>query len=121
MTIAEALSEGYTRCGHEGREYQTLMKIEVLTEDDWEYAEGRGDRIMVADNEMHTAKLDADFLMDYLNDQYHETEENPDDTEDMVAYLKEAKPMIDEFVEKINAIYAKKEWYFLTDIEIIKS
>jgi hypothetical protein len=121
LTIDEALAEGYTMFGYEGKETQNLIPIEKVCSDDFEYAETHGYKIVVADTDEHTAKLDADDLLGFLADRYRDYEENPDDTDDMEDYLKEEKQLIDDFVEKINIVYAKKNWFYLTEMELIKS
>lgn len=119
LTIKQALEQGYTHCGYEDLTEQTLMPISQMDDDNFDFAQGK---ILVADTKKHCAKIDSDDLISFLNDHFYETDENPFENDDEISdYLKEEKAMIEEFTSKINAIYAKKYWYYLChNIELVK-
>ena len=118
LTAKQALEKGYTHCGYEDLTEQTLMPISQMDDDNFDFAQGR---IMVADNEKHFAKIDADDLISFLNDNFYENDENPFSDDEMYDYLKEEKTMIEEFASKINEIYKKKSWQFLChSIQLVK-
>lgn len=118
MTVKEALEKGYVYYGYKGREYQHLSRIDQMTPEDWEGQEIIG-TIILADIEPRYHTIDAESLMDFVADDYHDNEEIMDDTQDMDIIIKNEKKLFEEITAKINEVLQKKDYYLMTDIELI--
>lgn len=117
LTISEALAEGYTLCGYSGRDYQSLMNVADMTKADFEQSEGK---IVLAEKEPMHHKIGPDALIEFAVEDYFNNDEfSIDDTNDMEDLMKKNKSMFDEFAEKLNVIYREKDFYRITDIELI--
>lgn len=117
MTVKEALEKGYTHYGYKGREYQSLSRIEDMTQEDWEGQEIIGS-IILADPEPYYHTMDVGTLMSFLKDNYHDNEEIMDDTNDMDDAIDKDQPLFEELVAKINEVYKKRDYFWMTDIEL---
>lgn len=113
ITIKEALEQGYTRCGYEGVDYQNLMDISTLINEDFHKT------ILVAKPEAHSVSISSEGVIDYLCDIY--SEESPDDDHfDIELCFKEKKELIEKFVSDMNEVYSQKQWWYLSNsIELI--
>jgi hypothetical protein len=118
ITVKEALEQGYTLCGYEDLEMQSLKNIDNLEEEDFEPHYGY---LCVANKESNSASISSEELTEWLTDRYYDTEGNPDDdTKDMELCFKEKTDIIDEFVSKMNEVYQKKKWWFLdSDLRLV--
>jgi hypothetical protein len=118
LTVKEALEKGYTHCGYEDLTEQMLMPISQIDDDNFDFAQGR---IMVADKELHSVTIDADDIVSLLSDHFYNVDENPHTDDDIEDYLKEEKELLSEFATKINEIYKKKTWQYLShSIQLVK-
>ncbi len=113
ITIKEALEQGYTQCGYKGVDYQNLMDIATLINEDFHKT------ILVAKPEAHSVSISSCEIIEYLCDRY--SEESPDDDNfDIELCLKEKKELIEKFVSDMNEVYSKKQWWYLSNtIELI--
>lgn len=116
LTINEALEQGYSLCGWSEKEWQSLINIEDLSEDDFEYGSGV---MVVASKQENVFTIDSETLneivADYIYDNY--TQECADDTDEIYDLVKEI-----DFTEIVNTINEKisiKKWWTLTNIELI--
>ena|SRR3990167_4950571 len=80
LTKQEALKEGYTLCGYSGEEYQTLIKIADVNEEDFKIGE-----ICIAEKEgehpVTDAKTIREMIADIMESQWGN--DTGDDTEDV--------------------------------------
>lgn len=117
MTIAEALAKGYDKCGYDNQDWQHLMSIDELSEDDYKpYHNGK---IVLADTQAVTYSIDVDDIVDRIIDMIDNQEDINDEDHQMVEYLdeyKELKSDLNPIVDKINSYIGKHKVYYLTDI-----
>lgn len=121
LTIKQAIAEGYTLCGVDGPEYQSLTRIEDLTSDEilFDYT-GKGRRLLLANKEPRIHTTSAKDLMDQAIDDYYNDEDfSQDDTGEIDRAIRKEKELFEEFATKLNAIYATKGIYMLTKIELV--
>lgn len=111
MTVKEALNNGYTKCGIEGEQWQTLMNVEEV---DFEQ-----DKVIVLAGieEEQPTITDVDFkelIGDYLNDPDNCGGRDDDEIYDAVEEMDFSK-----IVDKIN--FKMKDFGFrmMTDIVLI--
>lgn len=116
LTVKEALEQGYDKCGYDGTDFQHLMTISELNQEDFEN-NYRG-KIVIASNEPNYVTIDKSEIMDFLTDRYFD-ESPDDDLADITACFDEETEKIERFVNEINDIFRKKEWFYLTSIELI--
>lgn len=118
LTPKQALEKGYTHCGYENLTEQVLMPISQISDDNFDFAQGR---IMVADKELHSVTVDANDIVSLLSDHFYNVDENPHTDDDIEEYLREEKELIEEFASKINEVYKKKTWQYLChSIQLVK-
>jgi len=120
LTIKEAIKEGYTLCGEDGREWQSLTRIEDLTDDEIVETNSKGKKLVLADKEPRVHVVSAKDLRDQAIDDYYNDEDfSQDDSMDIEHLFQKELPLFEEYAAKLNAIYAKKEVWILTKIELV--
>lgn len=120
LTIKQALAEGYTLCGEDGLEWQSLMHIEELTDDEIVETNSRGKRLVLASKEPKVHMTSPKNLMDQAIDDYYNNDDfSNDDTGEIDHAIRANQELFEEFATKLNEIYATKKVWLLTKIELI--
>lgn len=116
ITVKEALEQGYTQCGYDGTDFQHLKQISELESDDFE--ENYRGKLVVAGTDSNSVSIDKTEILDFLTDRYYD-ESPDDDTHDIQVCFEEQSEKIEQFVSDMNEIYSKKEWFYLTEIQLL--
>ena len=113
MTKDEALKEGYTLCGFDKVDYQSLMNIADLS--DTEISERK---ILLADKESMSPKISAESIKELLAETIESDWGNDtgDDTEEV--YKTVTKLDFESTAKMINDALSKVKCYKLTKIEL---
>ncbi len=121
LTVAEAISEGYTRYGFANREWQTTNDLEDLRN---EISEGvddvNWDHIVLFGKESSRPTINTKQIADLLaesigEDDAQETGRDDDAVWDTILALN-----FDEVTNRINKALEQHEYWMLTDIKLIK-
>ncbi len=115
MTIKEALEAGYTHCGYAGVEYQSLMLIEHVDEDNFEF----GGEILIAEKEGLKPIASAEKIREMIADQMESDwgNDTQDDTEEV--YNTIIKMDFSDVADRINKALESKQSFLLTNIELV--
>ena len=114
MTIAKALEEGYTLCGRPQQEWQHLLKIDEMTEPDFE--EGKW---VLADKEPMTVSTSNEEIQELLADHMEAKwcDQCADDTEEVYKTVKELN--FTQTAKLINDSLVNQKAYNLTQIQLV--
>lgn len=116
LTVKEAIEQGYTLCGYDDKDYQSLRSIDSLTDEDFDAG-----KIMVAEKEPMNIEVDADSISDYLADWVTSIygENSGDDSQDLYDEIRELN--FDAITAEINSKIANHPLFHLEEIELVKS
>jgi len=113
LTIKEALSQGYTKCGDNKKEWQTLDDISELGKEDFVDRD-----IVLAEKESFSPSISEDkikeLLADYISDEWYER--CPDDTDEV--YNKVSEVDVTDVTKRINENLSDKKAWMLTSIKL---
>ena len=119
LTIKEAIDQGYTKYGLEGREWQS---VEDLHDDVFEeQEEANWDDLVLFEKDASYPSIDSDTIAEKLAEQIAENDaEECQRNDDDVVY--NAVKAIDytEIADKINKELEQFKYWMLTDIKLIK-
>jgi len=120
LTIKEAIKEGYTLCGQDGEVWQTVIRIEDLTDNEIIRINSRGKKLVLADKTPRIHTISAKDLREYVIDDYYNNDNfSQDDSMEIEHLFQKELPIFEEFAIKLNAIFAKREVWTLTKIELV--
>lgn len=113
MTKEEALSKGYSLCGFDKLDYQSLMNIADLSDD-----EIKERKFLIADKDSITPSISADSIKELLSETIESDWGNDtgDDTEEVYKTIQ--KLDFSETAKMINEALTKIKCYKLTKIEL---
>jgi V8-like Glu-specific endopeptidase len=117
LTVKEALEQGYTKFGFDGREWQSALDLQ--TDIDADTFSGQSGKPLLFHKEEYHPGIDAESIKDLLADHiacnhYDETGDDTDNVEDAVRELD-----FESVAEMINEKLLSTTYYKLTDIELI--
>jgi len=117
LTVKEAIDQGYTKYGFEDVDDQTVNDLhddvfDDIDKDDW-------DGFVLCEKEPTTPIIDKGFILEVLNDKIIDA--NDEMLIDGYA-LSNSLESIDytDILEKINKELSKFEYWFLTEIKLVK-
>jgi hypothetical protein len=114
LTIKEALEQGYTKCGYDSTEWQSLMEIEEMNPVDFEQQ-----KIVLADKQSNYSSVDQDDVRGSLADiiSYRRSDETNDDTSNVYDTIMSLD--FTSTVTQINEALKAHPYWFMTKIELI--
>lgn len=117
ITIKEALNQGYKRAGKNATDWQSLHKLEDLTDEDIEMEDG--DLVLFSKEFDIPGITDVDLrdlIADHIEDQW--CEKTGDDTEEVSRRIKEIDFSL--INKQIDDKLKDKKCYWATDIQLVK-
>ena len=114
LTVKQAIAEGFEKCGFAGHEWQNLMDISEVTEDDFNHG-----KIELAEKTPNHYAIDWTEFRDRALDGYFDSDTGDDDAKDIEMLLDEIKPEFEALAAKVNEQFLKRPWWTLTSIELI--
>lgn len=113
LTVAEALAQGYTKCGDENRDFQICMEITDVTTTEHQWC-----NLVLCEKEPIYRSVTDEIVRDIIIDQVYADDQFDDDTEDTSDDLKKHVDW-KRIADEINEALKKKPYWNFTSIRLI--
>jgi hypothetical protein len=118
LTVKEALEQGYTKCGEELQEWQSLYEVSDFS-NPAEFEEHYNRKMVLFSKDAYHPSIDADTIKDLLAEHIacNHADESGDDTENVEDSVRELD--FEATAKMINDKLQSVDYWKATDIELI--
>lgn len=118
LTVKEALEQGYTKCGYELAEWQTLQDVEDFLNPE-EFEDWGNRKMVLFSKDSYSPSIDAETIKDLLAEHIacNHADETGDDTDNVEDSVRELD--FESVAKMINEKLSTTSYWKATDIQLI--